>query len=341
MLLRFFLWLNSKFPEIPHPFNTPNAGEALYSGPLRYAEFEFEHAPKTAVLYDQAFRYSNQHDSKKIGSSFYEWIRGKTIADFCCGGGGKSLYFLTLGASKVIGLDTNPIFIEQAKKLAIAKGFAQKHGKANTDTAEFLLENVCATSFPDASVDAVIFNDAIDHISDPEKALREAMRVLKPEGLILVNFESYYFPWGHHLLDAIRIPWIHLFTTENFRIKLYKEIVKKFPDGDERLKFRIGHDEKGRERITYLNHLTIRKFEKILNNFTAGQAGARPHRSLRTQAHGAETAVNEQARLAVIAFNKVPLRRKWIQRLGSIPFFKEFFLSTHCWVLEKKANQES
>lgn len=305
MLLRFFLWLNSKFPEVPHPFH-----QADENSPLPYAHFEYEQAEKMQALYDQALQ--------KRGLYFSQWMRGKVIADFCCGGGGKSVSFAKLGAAKVVGLDINQIFIEQAKKIARAKNVE--------DRTEFLLENVCATTLPSNQFDGVIFSDAIDHIDKPKKAIEEALRILKPGGFIFVNFESYYFPWGHHLLDAVRIPWIHLFTTESFRIKLYKALIANLPDEKERLQFRLGYDERGRERITYLNHLTIRKFQKILENFMVG----RQHRNIRHPARKIPA-------IKILASHKVPLRRKPFQILGKIPFLKEFFSSTHVWVLEKRS----
>lgn len=294
MLLRFFLWLNSKFPAIPHPFHQHG------KGPMPYAEFEFEQARKIWTLYQIA--------CQKQGVDFSEWLRGKTIVDFCCGGGGKSAYFAVMGASKIIGIDLNPHFIGQAKEIAKEKGIA--------DRMEFIQGDVCQSGLPTASADGVILNDAIDHVGDPKAVLAEAMRILKPSGLLFINFESYLFPWGHHMLDVIGIPWIHLFTTESFRIKLYRALVDKLPDAKERLELRLGHDEKGRERITYLNKLTIRKFQNILQEFT----GNRQHRSLRT-----------------LAFHKQPLTRKPLRWLGKIPLplVSELFSSTHLWVLEK------
>jgi hypothetical protein len=39
--------------------------------------------------------------------------------------------------------------------------------------------------------------------------------------------------------DTIQIPWLHVFTTENFRIKLYKKSVKNLADADKRINLRI------------------------------------------------------------------------------------------------------
>lgn len=231
MLVKFFLWLNSLFPEIKHPFNIPTK-TSVYN--LNYSDFEYEQTDKLISLYEKIIPFKN-------------WLKNKKICDFACGGGGKSVYFAEIGAEKVIGIDLSQNFIMQAHALAKSKNLEDK--------CEFFVGDVCETNLENEYFDAVIFNDAIDHINDPEKAVKEALRILKPNGVTLINFESYYFPFGHHLLDGIRIPWIHLFTTESFRMKLYAKAVERFPDALRRIEF----------RKNYLNKLSLRKFRRLIN----------------------------------------------------------------------------
>jgi len=44
--------------------------------------------------------------------------------------------------------------------------------------------------FPDATFDAVLFTDAIEHVRDPGRVLQEAGRVLRPDGVLLVTFAN-------------------------------------------------------------------------------------------------------------------------------------------------------
>lgn len=50
----------------------------------------------------------------------------------------------------------------------------------------FEAADACALPFPDQSFDVVASMDALHHLEDGERALREAARVLKPEGLLLL-----------------------------------------------------------------------------------------------------------------------------------------------------------
>ena len=47
-------------------------------------------------------------------------------------------------------------------------------------------------------------------------------------------------------------------------INVYKELVKDLPDGQERINFRFSRDENGREYISYINKMTIKRFKSIL-----------------------------------------------------------------------------
>jgi SAM-dependent methyltransferase len=49
-------------------------------------------------------------------------------------------------------------------------------------------EDVMDLSYPDASFDLIVSNDVLEHIPDPERALRECCRVLKPGGVVLATF---------------------------------------------------------------------------------------------------------------------------------------------------------
>lgn len=130
----------------------------------------------------------------------------------------------------------------------------------------FIAGDVTKLSLPEKSFDTIIMNDFMEHAADPEKVLKEAMRLLKSNGRIYINFPPYYHPFGAHMSDAINIPWVHLFYSDKTLIRAYKELTAGLPDQQERLSFRFSTDENGNEYISYINKMTIKKFQNILRN---------------------------------------------------------------------------
>jgi SAM-dependent methyltransferase len=53
------------------------------------------------------------------------------------------------------------------------------------------LEDVRALSFADASLDAVVSQDVLEHVADHRDALREAARVLRPGGVLVLSVPFY------------------------------------------------------------------------------------------------------------------------------------------------------
>lgn len=225
------------FPKPVHPFNLKNeSGQS-------YADWQFDKAENTILFYMS--KYSKE-----------EMFRGKRVLDCGCGEGGKSVYYASLGAAHVTGIDIFPDYEERAA------AFAEKKGMG--DVFSFQLADATKLPFEDNSFDTIIMNDFIEHVSDPETALREALRVLVPGGRIYTNFPPYYHPYGAHMSDAIGMPWVHCFFSEDSLIRVYKKNVAAMPDGADRIRFRFSKDENGKEYVSYINKMTIARFESIL-----------------------------------------------------------------------------
>jgi ubiquinone/menaquinone biosynthesis C-methylase UbiE len=103
------------------------------------------------------------------------------VLDVGCGTGAVTRALAAMrGAGEVIGLDPSPIFVEKARDLA-----------KNLSHVSFRTGDGRAVPFPDASFDLVVFHTTLCHIPDPEKALLEAHRVLRPDGWLAV-FDGDY-----------------------------------------------------------------------------------------------------------------------------------------------------
>lgn len=235
---RFLLWCNRFFKPPVHPLNLQN------NGVKSYAMWQYEKGAETIKFYLE--RYSEA-----------EMFADKTVLDIGCGAGGKSLYYASRGAKEVIGVEILEKYRAEADALANELGLA--------DRFRFVCADAAALPFADGSIDTIIMNDAMEHVARPEAVLAEMMRVLRPGGRLFVNFPPYHHPFGAHLSDLIYIPWVHLFFSEATLVEGYKELAKNVPDGDARIAFRISARPDKTEYFSYINHMTIRRFHKILS----------------------------------------------------------------------------
>jgi len=114
--------------------------------------------------------------------SMLEWLElkeGERILDVACGEGVLSLKLAERGC-EVHGIDLSEGAINSAKRLAEREKIA----------CEFKVENAEDLQYPDGYFDKVVFSSSLEHIEDDIKALKEACRVLKPNGSIILTVPS-------------------------------------------------------------------------------------------------------------------------------------------------------
>ena len=230
------LKLNKLFKAPVHPLNLQN------DGVMSYAMWQYTKGAETIKFY---LDFCSEE----------EMFNGKTVLDIGCGAAGKSLYYASRGAN-VIGVEILEKYEAESKELAEELGLSDKF--------RFVCADAAALPFEDGSIDTIIMNDAMEHVANPEAVIDECMRVLSRGGRLFVNFPPINHPFGAHLSDLIYIPWVHLFFSEATLVESYKELAKTVPDGNDRIAFRISKRADGSEYFSYINHMSIKRFNRIL-----------------------------------------------------------------------------
>jgi ubiquinone/menaquinone biosynthesis C-methylase UbiE len=100
------------------------------------------------------------------------------VLDAGCGIGGSSIFLAEKMGCSVTGISLSERQVNKAKELAIGK---KVEGKV-----DFRVMNYCATSFPDESFDVVWACESICYADDKEQFIKEAWRLLKPGGRLVV-----------------------------------------------------------------------------------------------------------------------------------------------------------
>ncbi|HTA80638.1 MAG TPA: metalloregulator ArsR/SmtB family transcription factor [Terracidiphilus sp.] len=113
---------------------------------------------------------------KSMAEAFLHLLPPMTIADLGSGDGGSAV-LLSRSAVQVIGVDASE------KMLEVARDQALRAGASNVD---FRLGEMEELPIDDASVDLVFFSQSLHHAAHPERALREAARILRPGGRIVI-----------------------------------------------------------------------------------------------------------------------------------------------------------
>ena len=117
---------------------------------------------------------------EELSKRWHELPRRPKVLDLGCGSGIFAEMAAKLGAD-TIGVDISEIAVE---KLNI------KH--KNNKNLSFKVSVAEKLPFKDATFDLIMCFEVLEHLRDPQKALNEIKRVIKPRGLVLISVPNWF-----------------------------------------------------------------------------------------------------------------------------------------------------
>ena len=118
---------------------------------------------------------------------------GSRVLDAGCGSGA---YVRALANYEVLGIEFSARKVDAAADPRVQQG------------------NIESLPFQGATFDAVLLNEVLEHVPNEMLALREAARVLQPDGLLILFSPNRLYPFETHgvdRLDGIHVPPIRTF----------------------------------------------------------------------------------------------------------------------------------
>ena len=162
------------------------------------------------------------------------------VLDAGCGIGGSSIFLTEKIGCNVIGISLSERQILHARKLAEEKKLEDK--------VEFEVMNYCATAFPGESFDVVWGCESICYADDKEQFIKEAYRLLKPGGRLIVadgfvtKFENNDHPTIRNWIDGWQVNYLEspdrfeqFMNETGFKNISYKDISKYTAHSSQRL----------------------------------------------------------------------------------------------------------
>lgn len=184
-------------------------------------------------------------------------FRGARVLDVGCGFGGIATYLAERsGCRQVVGCDIAGRFLREARAFAASR--------ADAGTVRVAAGDALKLPFADNSFDVAVSFHTLEHVPDPELALRETARVLVPGGRLGLVFPPFFSPWGHHLFDLIPLPWIHVIMSERTLVEAWLEVRRRLPNRAA-FDYNVTRGPDGTYRLTGVNRLTVRQYERMLS----------------------------------------------------------------------------
>ncbi len=188
--------------------------------------------------------------------------------------------------------------------------------------ADFRLSTGESLPYPDATFDAVVTFDVLEHVQSVAETMGECFRVLRPGGHMVLCFPPFFHPTEHHLGLATRLPAIHWFFPRQAVFRAYMRILEG--RGAKAAWYRRTQPLQSWERCATINGTTLAAFNRIV-----AQQGWE---------------VKHQSRRPLLSIGRAVRRSPVLRFLSSllrpltfIPGVNEFVLHRIAFVLKKPA----
>jgi len=138
------------------------------------------------------------HPKHLVESEAHDWYvdalrPGDVVLDVGCANGAHTVK-AAARVKRVVGMDHDLAYLRVAASSVRQRGLDNVHLFAWDLTGGF--------PFPDATFDAALFLDVIEHLHPRREVLREIHRVLRPEGRLFVSGPNRETAWRRRLREA-------------------------------------------------------------------------------------------------------------------------------------------
>jgi ubiquinone/menaquinone biosynthesis C-methylase UbiE len=208
--------------------------------------------------------YTQAQFDRRVRDGLGLAVFDQDVLEIGCGHGGISCYLAAAGARRVIGIDLNRANLAWAERLR--QRLASHFGPSAQLPVEFKEMDAYNLSFAENSFDVVVAENAFEHFTQPDVVMREAFRVLRPGGILLVPiFSSIYSKYGLHLKHGLKLPWANLLFSEATIIRAMNRLATEHKELYDLYPGLRGAPRHVRDLREYgdLNDITYSKFKKM------------------------------------------------------------------------------